>query len=80
MHPAHGTLDLGGEEADYLLDGVAGQRKVREAEAVLDSVREDVLATLPADERETFLRALGRLACGRLAAPVACAQSVRRRG
>ncbi len=58
----------------------AGERKVREAEAVLDRVREDVLSTLPPDERETFLRALGRLACGRLAAPVACTQPVRRRG
>ena len=58
----------------------AGERKVREAEAVLDRVREDVLSTLPPDERETFLRALGRLACGRLAAPVPCTQPVRRRG
>lgn len=58
----------------------AGRRKVREAEAVLDRVREDVLATLPADERAAFLRALGRLACGRLSAPVQCSHSVRRRG
>jgi MarR family transcriptional regulator for hemolysin len=57
----------------------AGARKVRAAEKVLDAVREDVLAALPDDEREVFLRALGRLACGRLAAPVACAQPVRRR-
>jgi hypothetical protein len=38
-----------------------------------------VLASLPEDEREVFLRALGRLACGRLSEPVACAQPVRRR-
>ncbi len=57
----------------------AGERKVHEAEAVLDRVREDVLATLPADERDAFLRALGRLACGRLAEPVQCAHAVRRR-
>jgi DNA-binding MarR family transcriptional regulator len=57
----------------------AGARKVRAAEKVLDAVREDVLAALSDHEREVFLRALGRLACGRLSAPVACAQSVRRR-
>jgi MarR family transcriptional regulator, transcriptional regulator for hemolysin len=56
-----------------------GARKVRAAEKVLDRVREDVLAALPEDEREVFLRALGRLACGRLSAPVACAHPVRRR-
>ncbi len=58
----------------------AGERKVREAEAVLDRVRDDVLASLPADERDAFLRALGRLACGRLSMPVACSAPVRRRG
>jgi MarR family transcriptional regulator, transcriptional regulator for hemolysin len=58
----------------------AGERKVQEAEAVLDRVKEDVLAGLPASERQAFLRALGRLACGRLSAPVPCMQPVRRRG
>ncbi len=58
----------------------AGERKVREAEAVLDRVREDILATLPAGERDAFLRALGRLACGRLSEPVQCSHTVRRRG
>jgi DNA-binding MarR family transcriptional regulator len=57
----------------------AGARKVRAAEKVLDQVREDVLGVLPDDEREVFLRALGRLACGRLSVPVACAHPVRRR-
>jgi MarR family transcriptional regulator for hemolysin len=57
----------------------AGARKVREAEAVLERVRNDVLATLPAGERQAFLRALGRLACGRLSEPVTCAHPVRRR-
>ena len=57
----------------------AGARKVRAAEKVLDQVREDVLGALPEDERDVFLRALGRLACGRLSAPVACAHPVRRR-
>jgi MarR family transcriptional regulator, transcriptional regulator for hemolysin len=57
----------------------AGERKAREAEAILDRVREDVLSVLPESEREVFLRALGRLVCGRLAEPVPCAHAVRRR-
>jgi MarR family transcriptional regulator, transcriptional regulator for hemolysin len=56
-----------------------GRRKVELANGVLDRVREDVLGTLPDEEREVFVRALGRLACGRLAEPVPCAQPVRRR-
>ena len=58
----------------------AGRRKVEQADKVLDRVREDVLSVLAPDQREVFLGALGRLACGRLAEPVACAQPVRRRG
>jgi MarR family transcriptional regulator, transcriptional regulator for hemolysin len=57
----------------------AGARKVGEAEAVLQDVREDVLGTLPASERQVFLRALARLVCGRLSEPVQCSQTVRRR-
>jgi DNA-binding MarR family transcriptional regulator len=57
----------------------AGERKLREAEAVLDRVRDDVLGMLDPAEREVFLSALSRLACGRLADPVPCAHSVRRR-
>ena len=57
----------------------AGERKVREAEAVLDRVRDDVLGVLPAAERQVFLRSLSRLACGRLSEPVPCAHPVRRR-
>jgi DNA-binding MarR family transcriptional regulator len=57
----------------------AGRRKVREAEAVMDRVREDVLSELSPREREVFLRALGNLACGRLSEPVACEHTVRRR-
>ena len=56
-----------------------GERKAREAEKILDRVRDDVLSVLPEAERDAFLRALGRLACGRLSAPVACAHQVRRR-
>jgi DNA-binding MarR family transcriptional regulator len=57
----------------------AGERKVREAEAILDRVRDDVLAVLDPAERKVFLNALGQLACGRLADPVPCVQPVRRR-
>jgi MarR family transcriptional regulator, transcriptional regulator for hemolysin len=57
----------------------AGKRKVREAEAVMDRVREDVLSGLGPREREVFLDALGKLACGRLAEPVPCEHTVRRR-
>ncbi|MBV9417330.1 MAG: MarR family transcriptional regulator [Solirubrobacterales bacterium] len=56
-----------------------GERKVREADQVLDRVREDVLSALAPEDREVFLRALGTLACGRLAEPVACSHPVRRR-
>jgi MarR family transcriptional regulator, transcriptional regulator for hemolysin len=58
----------------------AGRRKVNQADKVLDRVREDVLSVLAPDQREVFLGALARLACGRLAEPVACARPVRRRG
>jgi len=57
----------------------AGVQKVKEAEEVLDRVRDEVLATLPESDRTVFLRALGQLARGRLAEPVPCAHPVRRR-
>lgn len=56
----------------------AGRRKVKQADKVLDRVRNDVLSVLEPRERDVFLGALGRLACGRLAEPVACAHTVRR--
>jgi MarR family transcriptional regulator for hemolysin len=57
----------------------AGEGMVRDAEKVLDRVRDDVLSVLAPDERQVFLKALGTLACGRLAEPVPCAHPVRRR-
>ena len=57
----------------------AGKRKVREAERVTQRVREDVLAALPAGERERFVDALRTLVGNRLTEPVECAQPVRRR-
>jgi MarR family transcriptional regulator, transcriptional regulator for hemolysin len=56
----------------------AGRRKVKQADKVLDRVRDDVLSVLEPEEREVFLGALGRLACERLAEPVACSHTVRR--
>jgi DNA-binding MarR family transcriptional regulator len=57
----------------------AGERKVRQAAAILDRIREDVLGTLPDDEREVFLGSLRKLVTERLGAPVATAVPVRRR-
>ena len=57
----------------------AGERLVREANEVLDRVRDDVLSVLEPGERQVFLAALGRLVCGRLAEPVQCAHPPRRR-
>ncbi|MBV8987267.1 MAG: MarR family transcriptional regulator [Solirubrobacterales bacterium] len=56
----------------------AGRRKVSEAQAILERVREDVLSLLSPDERQVLLRALGQLVCGRLSEPVQCSQPVRR--
>jgi MarR family transcriptional regulator, transcriptional regulator for hemolysin len=56
----------------------AGENKLHEVEQIFDRVREDVLTVLSEPEREVFLRCLGRLACGRLAEPVHCSQTVRR--
>jgi len=57
----------------------AGERKLREADAILARIRTDVLSTLPEDERSVFMSALTRLVGDRLAEPVATAQPVRRR-
>lgn len=56
-----------------------GERFVREADKVLDRVRDDVLSAVAPEDREAFLRGLATLACGRLAEPAACSQPVRRR-
>lgn len=57
----------------------AGERKVAEGQAIIESVQRDVLAALPADEREAFVSALQRLAGERLSHPVSCAPPLRRR-
>ncbi|MFZ0044116.1 MAG: MarR family winged helix-turn-helix transcriptional regulator [Solirubrobacteraceae bacterium] len=50
-----------------------GQRKVQEAEEVLDRVRGEVLSILPADQRQIFLQSLGQLACTQRSATGDCA-------
>jgi MarR family transcriptional regulator, transcriptional regulator for hemolysin len=57
----------------------AGERKVVEGNEILARVQEEVLATLPAEEREGLLDALSRLVSDRLSAPVECHPPVRRR-
>lgn len=57
----------------------AGEKKVREAEAVADLVRAEVLSVLPVEDRRTFVNALRRLVDERLGEPTLCAQPVRRR-
>ena len=57
----------------------AGKRLVAQGERVVADVQADVLASLPAREREQFLDALCGLAHGRLSTPTACESVVRRR-
>ncbi|MGI8713401.1 MAG: MarR family winged helix-turn-helix transcriptional regulator [Solirubrobacteraceae bacterium] len=40
-----------------------GERTVRDAEAILDRVRDQVLGLLPPEQRDGFLQSLGALAC-----------------
>jgi MarR family transcriptional regulator for hemolysin len=57
----------------------AGKRKVDEAQKLVKQVQADVLATLPASERESLLATLGKLVATRLSEPVECRPPVRRR-
>jgi MarR family transcriptional regulator, transcriptional regulator for hemolysin len=57
----------------------AGRRKVGEAQAIVDGIYEDVLASLPPRERTAFVAALERLATGLLSVPAECERPVRRR-
>jgi MarR family transcriptional regulator for hemolysin len=56
----------------------AGRRVVAEATEIVDRVHEEVLAALPAAERQPFVDALTRLLEGPLATPVECDRPVRR--
>jgi DNA-binding MarR family transcriptional regulator len=57
----------------------AGEQAVADAHKVVDSIYEDVLKVLPAEEREVFLGALVKLVGSRLSTPVHCDRPVRRR-
>lgn len=57
----------------------AGERKVREAEEIVDRIHADVLSVLPDGERQAFVATLNRLVAERLAEPAVCASPVRRR-
>jgi MarR family transcriptional regulator, transcriptional regulator for hemolysin len=57
----------------------AGRARVAEALGILESVQTSVLAALPDDERDVFLRALMTLVTGRLADVPECTPPLRRR-
>jgi MarR family transcriptional regulator, transcriptional regulator for hemolysin len=69
----------GDRRARIIAVTAAGERKVAEAQAIVDGIYEDVLGTLPARERAAFVAALERLVTGRLSEPAQCARPVRRR-
>jgi MarR family transcriptional regulator for hemolysin len=55
-----------------------GARMAHRSQRIVDQVHEDALASLPADEREVLLRALGRLATGYLETPAEAPRAARR--
>ena len=57
----------------------AGKRKLKQAGAVVAQIQDDVLATLPAGERDALLSALNTLVSGRLSTPMECGRAPRRR-
>ena len=57
----------------------AGRRKADEADEIIAGIQRDVLAALPARDREVLLDSLAELVSERLCEPVATAQPVRRR-
>ena len=58
----------------------AGKGVVKRGEKVVSEIQEDVLASLPADERKAFIGTLERLVSGRLSEPAKCQRAPRRRG
>jgi MarR family transcriptional regulator, transcriptional regulator for hemolysin len=56
----------------------AGERKIAQGKQIVEQIQAEVLASLPAREREQFVGALARLVGGRLAEPAPCAPSARR--
>jgi DNA-binding MarR family transcriptional regulator len=57
----------------------AGERMVAKAERVVAKIYDDVLSSLPDDQRKAFLQALTQLAEGRLSTPMPCDKPPRRR-
>jgi MarR family transcriptional regulator, transcriptional regulator for hemolysin len=57
----------------------AGKRKLKQAGMVVDQIQDEVLATLPPDERDTLLSALTTLVAQRLSTPMECGRAPRRR-
>ena len=57
-----------------------GEKAMAQGESVAAQIQEDVLSSLPAREREIFMRSLSRLVCDRLSTPAACERAPRRRG
>ena len=63
----------------YISVTEAGVQAVADAHKVVDSIYDDVLKALGADEREAFLSGLTKLVNSRLSTPVHCDRPVRRR-
>jgi MarR family transcriptional regulator, transcriptional regulator for hemolysin len=57
----------------------AGMQKLAQAQQIIETVQSDVLAGMPADEREAFRSGLVRLVSGRLSEPAECHPAIRRR-
>jgi DNA-binding MarR family transcriptional regulator len=57
----------------------AGERQVAKSREIVTGIQTEVLASLPAREREPFVSALARLVGERLAEPSPCQAPVRRR-
>ena len=57
----------------------AGERQVAKSREIVTRIQAEVLASLPAREREQFVSALARLVGERLAEPSPCQAPVRRR-
>jgi MarR family transcriptional regulator, transcriptional regulator for hemolysin len=57
----------------------AGEQLVARGQRIVGEVYDDVLGTLPPEERQPFVDALERLVAGRLADPPQCPKPVRRR-
>jgi MarR family transcriptional regulator, transcriptional regulator for hemolysin len=57
----------------------AGERKVREGQAIVERIQNDVLDSLPASQRKVFLESLGSLVKDRLSEPSECSPPLRRR-